>query len=76
VIFTAITLCVASQRVFIFVRVKGDQRCSVISEMADLKEKWPNGEPASLLGGSEASEGASPSKISGKIAEPGLVASP
>jgi hypothetical protein len=35
--FAAITLCVASQRVFIVVRVKRDPRFSVISEMADLK---------------------------------------
>jgi hypothetical protein len=37
--FAAITLCVASQRVFIFVRVKCDPLFSVISEMADLKEQ-------------------------------------
>jgi hypothetical protein len=37
--FAAITLCVASQRVFIVVRVKCDPRFSVISEMADLKEQ-------------------------------------
>jgi hypothetical protein len=36
--FTAITLCVASQRVFIVVRVKCGLRFLVISEMADLKE--------------------------------------
>jgi hypothetical protein len=34
-----------------------------------------NGEPALLPGGFEASEGASPSKTSGMMAEPGLVAS-
>jgi hypothetical protein len=39
VIFAAITLCVASQQVFIVVRVKCDPRFSVISEMADLKEQ-------------------------------------
>jgi hypothetical protein len=37
--FAAITPCVASQRVFIVVRVKCDLRFSVISEMADLKEQ-------------------------------------
>jgi hypothetical protein len=37
--FAALTLCVAYQRVFIFVWVKCDQRFSVISEMADLKEQ-------------------------------------
>jgi hypothetical protein len=37
--FAAITLCVASQRVFIVVRVKCDPRFSGISEMADLKEQ-------------------------------------
>jgi hypothetical protein len=37
--FAAITLCVASQRVFIVVRVKYDPRFSVISEMASLKEQ-------------------------------------
>jgi hypothetical protein len=37
--FAAITLCVASQRVFIVVRVKCDPRLSVISEMADFKEQ-------------------------------------
>jgi hypothetical protein len=38
--FAAITLCVASQRVFIVGRVKDESRFSVISEMADLKEQW------------------------------------
>jgi hypothetical protein len=37
--FAAITPCVASQRVFTFVRVKCDPRFSVISETADLKEQ-------------------------------------
>jgi hypothetical protein len=37
--FAAITFCVASQRVFIVLRVKCDPRFSVISEMADLKEQ-------------------------------------
>jgi hypothetical protein len=37
--FAATTLCVASQRVFIVVRVKCDPRFSVVSEMADLKEQ-------------------------------------
>jgi hypothetical protein len=37
--FAAITLCVASQRVFIVVRVKCDPRFSATSEMADLKEQ-------------------------------------
>jgi hypothetical protein len=37
--FFAIKHCVASQRVFIFVRVKCDPRFSVINEMADLKEQ-------------------------------------
>jgi hypothetical protein len=37
--FAAIILCVASQRVFIVVRVKCDPRFSDISEMADLKEQ-------------------------------------
>jgi hypothetical protein len=37
--FFAITLCVASQPVFIVVRVKCDPRFSVTSEMADLKEQ-------------------------------------
>jgi transposase len=37
--FAAITLCVASQRVFIVMRVKCDPLFSVISEMADLKEQ-------------------------------------
>jgi hypothetical protein len=35
--FAALTLCVASQRVFIVVRVKCDPRFSVISEMSRLK---------------------------------------
>jgi hypothetical protein len=35
--FAAMTLCVASQRVFIVLRVKCDPRFSVVSEMADLK---------------------------------------
>jgi hypothetical protein len=35
----------------------------------------PDGEPASLPSGFEASEGASPPKTSGTMAEPGLVAS-
>jgi hypothetical protein len=37
--FTAITLCVASQRVFIVVRFKCDPQLSVISERADLKQQ-------------------------------------
>jgi hypothetical protein len=37
--FAAIILYIASQRVFIVVRVKYDPRFSVISEMADLKEQ-------------------------------------
>jgi hypothetical protein len=37
--FAAITVCVASQRVFIVVRVKCDPRFSVINEMAGLKEQ-------------------------------------
>jgi hypothetical protein len=37
--FATITLCVASQRVFIVVRIMCDPRFSVISEMADLKER-------------------------------------
>jgi hypothetical protein len=37
--FATITLCVASQRVFIVVRVKCDPRFSVISEVVDLKEQ-------------------------------------
>jgi hypothetical protein len=37
--FVTITLCIASQRMFIVVRVKCDPRFSVISEMADLKER-------------------------------------
>jgi hypothetical protein len=37
--FAAITLCVAAQRVFIFVRVKCDPRFSVINVMTDLKEQ-------------------------------------
>jgi hypothetical protein len=37
--FAAITLSVASQRMFIVVRVKCDPRFSVISKMADLKEQ-------------------------------------
>jgi hypothetical protein len=37
--FASITLCVASQRVFVVVSVKCDPRFSVISEMADLKEQ-------------------------------------
>jgi hypothetical protein len=37
--FAAITLCVASQRVFIVVRVNYDPRFSVVSEMSDLKEQ-------------------------------------
>jgi hypothetical protein len=37
--FAAMTLCVASQRAFIVVRVKCDPQSSVISEMADLKEQ-------------------------------------
>jgi hypothetical protein len=40
--FAAITICVASQRVFIVVRVKSDPRFSVRSEMADLKETREN----------------------------------
>jgi hypothetical protein len=74
--FAAITLCVASQEVFIFVPVKCDPRFSVISEMANLKKQHPNGEKALLPGGFEASEGASPPKTSGTMAETGLVASP
>jgi hypothetical protein len=35
--FAAITLCVASRRVFLVARVKCDPRFSVTSEMADLK---------------------------------------
>jgi hypothetical protein len=74
--FAAITLCVASQRVFIVVRVKCDPHFSVIIEMGYLKKPRSNGEPASLPGGFEASEGASPPKMSATMAEPGLVASP
>jgi hypothetical protein len=37
--FAAITLCVASERVFIVVRVKCDPRFSVISEMVEWKEQ-------------------------------------
>jgi hypothetical protein len=37
--FAAITLSVASERVFIVVSVKCDPRFSVISEMADMKEQ-------------------------------------
>jgi hypothetical protein len=37
--FAAIPLCVASQRVFIVVRVKCDPQFTVVSEMADLKEQ-------------------------------------
>jgi hypothetical protein len=73
--FAAINLCVASQRVFV-VRVKCDPRFLVISEMAYFKEQRPNGESALLPGDFEASEGASPPKTSGTMAEPGLVASP
>jgi hypothetical protein len=36
--FAAITLYVASKRVFLFMRVKCDPRFSVISEMDDFKE--------------------------------------
>jgi hypothetical protein len=37
--FTAITLCVASPRVFIVARVTCDLRFSAISEMTDFKEQ-------------------------------------
>jgi hypothetical protein len=37
--FAAIILCVASQRVFIVVRVKCDPRFSVISEIYDLEKQ-------------------------------------
>jgi hypothetical protein len=58
------------------VRVKCDPRFSVTSEMADLKAQRSKGESALLHEGFEASEGASPPKTSGTMAEPGLVASP